>query len=274
MKTGAFAGKAVAITGAGGGIGAALCRAFAREGASIALLDTNTTAMESVQTEIIELGSRTTAVTTDVTNALNCQTAIEHVVSEFGGIDVLINNAGITHFSLCESTTPAVYRRVMDVNYFGAVHCTLAALPSLIERRGAIGVMSSIAGFAPLVGRAGYSASKHALHGYFDTLRCEVKRHGVSVTMICPGFTQSNIERSALAGDGARVTAGRTQVGNAANAGEVARTIVRAIAHRRRTAVLSSVGKTASILRKFAPSIYDAIMTRKMRAEFTRDNNA
>lgn len=273
MKTGIFSGKAVAITGAGGGIGAALCRAFAHEGASIALLDIDTAAIESVQTEIIELGARTTAVTTDVTNALNCQTAIEHVISEFGGIDVLINNAGITHFSLCENTAPAVYKRVMDVNYFGAVHCTLAALPSLIERRGAIGVMSSIAGFAPLVGRAGYCASKHALHGYFETLRCEVKRHGVGVTMICPGFTQSNIERSALAGDGARVTAGRTQVGNAASPDDVAREIIRATARRKRTVVLSSIGKTSSILRKVAPSIYDAIMTRKMRAEFARDRD-
>ncbi len=273
MSSGAFTGKAVAITGAGGGIGAALCRAFAREGASISLLDINTSAMESVQTDLIELGARTTAVTTDVTNALNCQTAIEHVVSEFGGIDVLVNNAGITHFSLCENTSPAVYKRVMDVNYFGAVHCTLAALPSLIERHGAIGVMSSVAGFAPLVARAGYCASKHALHGYFETLRCEVKRHDVSVTMICPGFTQSNIERSALAGHGARINAGRTQVGAAANPDFVARKIVQAIARRKRTLILSSVGKTSSLMRKFAPSIYDIIMTRKMRAEFTRDSN-
>ncbi|MCC6152693.1 MAG: SDR family oxidoreductase [Candidatus Hydrogenedentes bacterium] len=274
MKTGTFAGKVVAITGAGGGIGAALCRAFAREGAFIALLDIDTRAIETVQTEIIELGARTAAVTTDVTNALNCQTAIEHVIAEFNGIDVLINNAGITHFSLCENTTPSVYKRVMDVNFFGAVHCTLAALPSLIERRGAIGVMSSIAGFAPLVGRAGYCASKHALHGYFETLRCEVKRHGVSVTMICPGFTRSNIERSALAGDGAHVTTGRTQVGIAANADDVAHEIVRSIARRKRTVILSSIGKTSSLIRKFTPSIYDAIMTRKMRAEFTRDSNA
>ena len=130
--------------------GAALWR-FAREGASIALMDVDTAAMGSVQTELIEAGTRTTAITTDITNALNCQTAIDHVVSEFGGIDVLINNAGITHFSLCERTDSVVYRRVMEGNLFGAVHFPLAALPSLIERPGAFGVLSSIAGFAPLV---------------------------------------------------------------------------------------------------------------------------
>ena len=267
---GLFDGKCVAITGAAGGIGAALCRRFAREGASIALMDVDTAAMGSVQTELIEAGARTTAITTDISNALNCHSAIDHVVSEFGGIDVLINNAGITHFSLCERTDSVVYRRVMDVNFFGAVHCTLAALPSLIERCGAIGVLSSIAGFAPLVGRAGYCASKHALHGYFETLRCEVKRHGVSVTMVCPGFTQSKIERGALGADGSVTPAGRTQVGDAASPDDVAHAIVRAVARRRRTLILSSVGRTSWLLRRIAPPLYDALMTYRMRAEFRR----
>lgn len=267
---GVFDGQCVAITGAASGIGAALCRGFAREGASIAMIDINPVGMDHVQAALIASGAKTLAVTADIANALNCQTAIEHVVSEFGGIDVLLNNAGITHFGLCEHTSIPVYRRVLDVNFFGALHCTLAALPSLIERRGAIGVLSSVAGFAPLVGRAGYCASKHALHGYFETLRCEVKRHGVSVTMICPGFTQSNIERSALGSKGTIKPTRRTQVGTAADPGEVANAIVRAIARRKRIVILSSVGKTSWLVRRLSPPLYDAIMTRRMRAEFDR----
>jgi len=269
---GLFDSKCVVVTGAAGGIGAALCGAFAREGAAVALLDVDTAGMERVQTELIASGARTAAVTADITNALNCRTAIEHVVAEFGGIDVLINNAGITHFGLCERTQPHVCRRVMDVNFFGAVHCTLAALPSLIERRGAIGVLSSIAGFAPVLGRAGYCASKHALHGYFETLRCEAKRHGVSVTMVCPGFTRSNIERSALAADGSVSRKGRTQVGAAADPNLVADAIVRAVARRKRTLVLSKVGWMTWALRRGAPGLYDAIMTRQLRDEFQRED--
>ncbi|NUM54747.1 MAG: SDR family oxidoreductase [Candidatus Hydrogenedentes bacterium] len=270
---GRFDGKCVLVTGAAGGIGSALCRAFARGGASIALMDIDTAAMERVQTSLIESGTRTTAVTTDITNELNCQTAVEHVVSEFGGIDILVNNAGITHFSLAEQTDPHVIKRVLDVNFFGAVHCTTAALPSLIERRGAIGVISSIAGFAPLVGRAGYCASKHALHGYFETLRCEVKRHGVSVTMICPGFTQTNLDRTALTADGSVATAGRTEVGQPADPDVLAHAIVHALAKRRRILVDSPIGKTSWLVRRIAPPLYDAIMTYRMRAEFRRGNS-
>lgn len=267
---GRFEGKSVLITGAAGGIGAALCHAFAREGASIALMDVNTAAMEDVQTKLIESGARTTAVTTDITNALNCQTAVEHVLSEFGGIDVLINNAGITHYSLAEHTDPNVIKRVLDVNFIGAVHCTTAALPSLIERRGAIGVISSIAGFAPLVGRAGYCASKHALHGYFETLRCEVKRHRVGVTMICPGFTRSDLDKTALTATGSVSTSGRTQVGESGDPNILGQAVVDSIAKRRRILIHSSLGKASWFVRRCAPALYDFIMTRRMRAEFQR----
>ncbi len=266
-----FEGKVVAITGAAGGIGAALCAAFAREGASIALLDIDANALQTAHDKVISLGARATSVTVDVTNELNCTTAIDQVCEEFDGIDVLINNAGITHFSLCERTNPNVFRRVMDVNYFGAVHCTQAALQSLIMRRGAIGVVSSIAGFAPLIARAGYCASKHALHGYFETLRCEVRRHDVSVTMICPGFTQSGLERRALAADGSISRSGRSQVGEQAFPEEVAQAVVNAIYRRRRIAILSKVGRLTWLIRRCAPPLYDRMMTRRLRSEFDRE---
>jgi len=266
-----FDGKVVAITGAAGGIGAALSTQFAREGASIALLDIDATALQSVHDDVIATGARAISVTVDVSNALNCMSAIEQVCAEFGGIDVLINNAGITHFSLGELTSPGVYRRVMDVNFFGAVHCTHAALPSLIRRRGVIGVMSSVAGFAPLLGRTGYCASKHALHGYFETLRCEVKRHGVGVTMVCPSFTRSGLDHRALAADGSVAQGGRSETASVAAPEEVAAAAIDAIARRKRLVVLSGTGKLAWLLRKFAPVMYDAIMTRRFRSEFDRD---
>ena len=117
----------------------------------------------------------------DITDADACRLAAAHVVETLGGIDILINNAGRTHLSFLAETEAAVFRRIMDINFFGALHMTQAALPSLVGRRGAIGVLSSVAGFAPLSGRSGYSASKHALHGLFDSLRGELKDQGVSV---------------------------------------------------------------------------------------------
>lgn len=262
--------KVVLITGAAGGIGSALCRRFGREGARIAMLDLNSEALdaeaESLRSESIQI----LTVPCDITDQAACEAAVSLTVSRWGGIDVLVNNAGITHFSLFERTGPDVCRRVMEVNFFGAVYCTKAALPHLVKGEGRIVVVSSVAGFAPLLARSGYCASKHALHGFFDTLRCELKRHGVSVTVVCPSFTESKLETTALAGDGSRAGAGRSKLGAMATPDEVAEALYRATTRRRSFVVLSGLGKTSWWVRTFAPRVYDAIMSRSFRSEFDR----
>jgi NAD(P)-dependent dehydrogenase (short-subunit alcohol dehydrogenase family) len=142
----------------------------------------------------------------DITQPQDCDAAIAQAVALWGGVDVLVNNAGISHRSLFEDTDPAVLRRVMEVNFFGAVHMTHAALPQLLARRGVVAALSSVAGYAPLLGRTGYCASKHALHGFFDTLRTEVQERGVQVTLICPSFIATGIGAAGLGASGAAAT--------------------------------------------------------------------
>ncbi|MGA8390931.1 MAG: SDR family oxidoreductase, partial [Burkholderiaceae bacterium] len=180
-----FTAKVILVTGAAGGLGAALCRRFAAEGARIAAMDLDRERLDALAAT---LPYGTLAIAGNIADPAACQAAVDQTVAHFGALDGLINNAGISHRSLLQHTDPAVIRRVMEVNFFGAMQMTHAALPHLIETHGVVAAISSVAGYAPLLGRTGYSASKHALHGFFDTLRTEVEDHGVGVTLVCPSF--------------------------------------------------------------------------------------
>jgi NAD(P)-dependent dehydrogenase (short-subunit alcohol dehydrogenase family) len=162
----------------------------------------------------------------------------------------------------------------MDVNFFGAVDCTRAALPSLARRRGRIVVISSVAGFAPLLGRSGYCASKHALHGLYDTLRGELAGEGVSVTLVCPGFTATRIEQNALDGGGAPAAHAQSRVGRVASPEQVAEAIHLATLRRRRLAVLGGVGHATRLLVRVWPGLYDRLMRRALRVEGERASAA
>ena len=170
-----FAGAVVMITGAGGGLGRALALRFAAAGARIAALDRDPAGLDATRSELESRGVECLALTCDVTDAVACSGAVAATVARFGSLDVLVANAGISHRSAFAATGLDVIRRVMEVNFFGAVNCTAAALPQLLASRGLVIAVSSVAGFTPLVARTGYSASKHAMHGFFDSLRAEVE---------------------------------------------------------------------------------------------------
>jgi NAD(P)-dependent dehydrogenase (short-subunit alcohol dehydrogenase family) len=265
-----FKGKVVFITGAAGGMGRALSRRFARGGARLALTDIDGAGVRILASELAAQGIETLGIGLDVADEAACRNALDIAVTHFGGLDVLINNAGITHRSGFSQTSAKVYRKVMDVNYFGAIHCTRAALDQIIRNRGLIVVMSSIAGFAPLLGRTGYSASKHALHGLFDSLRTELRGTGVDITIICPGFTATNIDRNALGGDGWATSHPQSKVGKVAAPEDVAEAVFRAAVQGRRLAVLSAVGRMTRILTRVYPSLYERIMARSLRSELDR----
>jgi len=266
-----FQNKTVVITGATGGMGRALCRRFGGAGAKIALLDLHRETLGAFAPELNQTGIQTLAFECDVTDEQACQIAIQKIVETFGSIDVLINNAGITQRSAFEKTQTAVFRKVMEVNFFGTLHCTKAALPALIKNQGLIIVMSSIAGFSPLYGRSGYSASKYALHGLFESLRSELQAKGVRVMMVCPGFTATDIEKNALDGDGRPTTHPRSITGKIATPDEVAEAIYRAALRNKRLLVLSTVGKLAYLISRFFPAYYERVMKKKLRQELERD---
>jgi len=212
----------------------------------------------------------TLALGCDVADEGQCARAMAAVIAHFGGIDVLINNAGISHRSAFADTRMSVFRRVMAVNFFGALACTQAALPSLLERRGLIVAVSSIAGLAPLYGRTGYAASKHAVQGLFSSLRGELAGTGVDVLIVCPGFTATGIGAAALDGDGAVTPHPQSTVGRVAQPDEVAAALFRAAERRQKLLVLSAVGQLTHLIQRLSPALCEWLMTRALHRELER----
>jgi NAD(P)-dependent dehydrogenase (short-subunit alcohol dehydrogenase family) len=261
----AWAGKVVVITGAAGGIGAALARRFARDGARVALLDRDVEGATALARELGDDVAR--AQGCDVTSLSDCEAAIEAVVSAWGGVDVLVNNAGITHLGLFRDTEVDVIRRVLEVNLFGAVNCTKVALPSLLDRRGQIVVTSSVAGVAPLALRTGYAAGKHALHGFFDSLRAEHRRDGLRVLIVCPSFVDTAIGDHALGVDGERAPPGaRTGVQALVPPEDIADAIVDAAGRDRRLLLVPREARLAYWVARLTPRLYERLMLRRTLA--------
>ncbi|HOD14390.1 MAG TPA: SDR family oxidoreductase [Spirochaetota bacterium] len=266
-----FQNKVVAVTGGASGIGAALCRRFGREGARIAVIDMDRKRVAAQVGELEAAGIDAAGFTCDVSRQVECEVVMEEIIRLWGGIDVLAANAGITQRSPFLQTELSVYRRVMDVNFFGALYCAHAAIKSLIERRGLILVTSSLAGFSPLIGRTGYSASKHALHGLFESLRTEVKPLGVHVMMVCPGFTKTNLQTRALGGDGKVTTHPQSTAGKVDSPDSVAEAVFRGAAARKDIVVLTTVGRITYYLHRLAPALYEKIMAGKLASEIDMD---
>jgi len=258
------ADRVVVVTGAAGGIGRALAARFGAAGARLALLDLDAAAVDDAAKALSERGVRALAIACDVTSRPACGEAIDAVRSQLGGVDVLINNAGITHLSRVAETDASVIERVMNVNFFGALHMTQAALPCLRESKGQIVVMSSVAGFAPLAGRAGYSASKHALHGLFESMRAEEAPHGVGVTMVCPSFVRTAIGEHALGATMDLAPVARTEVGVPMEPDQLAGQVHRAVEWRRRMIVPGRVGKLSWALTRVWPARYEKLMARRV----------
>ncbi|TSA16878.1 MAG: SDR family oxidoreductase [Betaproteobacteria bacterium] len=259
--------KVVVITGAAGGLGRALAHAFAAAGARIAALDRDATGAEALAAELRAQGRQALGLECDVTDATACESAMAAVLAAWGRLDVLINNAGITHRSAWRRTDPAVTRRVMEVNFFGAVNCTRAAVDALCASRGLIIVISSVAGFAPLIARTGYAAAKHALHGFFESLRTELVDEGVDVLMVCPSFIDTGIDKNALGGDGAPARHAQQIVGARASAQDVAAEIVRAAQNGKQLLLPGRMAKLSWWVSRFAPRYFARAMARRLRGE-------
>lgn len=261
-------GSVAVVSGAASGLGRALAHHAAAQGAQVAALDVAADGLAALAREFAALGRSVLTLPCDVTDRVACEAAVARVVQQFGRLDWLFANAGISHHSALAQTAPQVIRRVVEVNFFGAVHLTQAALPHLLQSRGAIVAVSSVAGYSPLLARTGYAASKHAMHGFFDSLRPEVAAAGVSVTLACPSFVDTGIDRHALDGSGAVGRhANRVVVGRPLPPDAVARRIG-AAAMRSKPRVL--IGRTAHLawwLSRLAPDLYEAVMARRMRAE-------
>jgi short-subunit dehydrogenase len=198
----------------------------------------------------------------DVGKENDCRHFIESSMKFFGGIDILINNAGISMRAEFKDASVDVIRRVMETNFFGAVYTTKYALPSIMEKKGVIVGVSSIAGYRGLPGRTGYSASKFALQGWLEALRTELLESGTHVMWVCPGFTSSNIRNAALDKEGAAQGESPMDESSMMSGEECAMHIVHAIEKRKRTIVLTFTGKRTVWMNKLLPNLTDRL-TRK-----------
>jgi short-subunit dehydrogenase len=192
-------------------------------------------------------------------------------VERFGTLDVLVNNAGISQRSGFAATELAVVRRVMEVNFFGAVNCTKAALPQLLASRGLIVAISSVAGFSPLIARTAYAASKHAMHGFFDSLRSELVGRGVDVMLVCPSFIATHIDRNAVGGDGQPVRHAQVTTGQRLAPESVADSIYQAATRSRRLLLVGRTAWQAWWVSRLLPRLYEKLMARRLSGELESD---
>jgi short-subunit dehydrogenase len=253
-----FKNKVVVITGGSEGIGKALVSLFIESGAKVATCGRNYDKLYQLQSAYS--GKPLVIHTADVSKEQDCINFIQLAVKQFGTIDILINNAGVSMRSEVEEVEFDAIRKVMDINFWGTVYCTKLALPFIMKNQGTIVGVSSIAGYRGLPGRSGYSASKYAMNGWLESLRTELLDSGTNVMWVCPGFTTSNIRNAAL--DKAGKPNGETKMAEdkMMPANECALHIAKAIAKRKRTLVLTFTGKRTVFMNKFFPSLTDKLV--------------
>ncbi len=261
-----FVGNVVLITGASSGIGAELARQFAAAGARVALSARDVARLERVADECRQRGSDALVVAGDVSIEADCRRIIDETVAHFGRLDTLVNNAGLgASGRFAEITDLSVFDTLMRVNYLGSVWCTAHALPHLARTKGRIVAISSLTGLTGVPKRTAYAATKHAVAGFFDSLRIELRDSGVSVTVIYPGFVVSEITRHALGVDGRPLgtQAWRTLRGTMPT-DECGRRILRATARRERDLVMTWRGRIGRLLKLVSPTLVDAMARRVM----------
>lgn len=258
MSSDFFKNKVVAITGGSDGIGKGLIDVLLPLGAKIATCGRNQEKLYDLQ--VLHSGKPLHTFVADVSNYNDCKNFIDSTIQVFGGIDILINNAGISMRALLKDTEVEVIKKVMDINFYGTVYCTKLALDSIIERKGTIVGVSSIAGYRGLPGRSGYSASKFAVNGWLEAVRTELLDSGVNVMWVCPGFTTSNIRNVALNKKGQAQGESPMDEGKMMSATVCARHILSAIEKRKRTLVLTFTGKRTVFLNKFFPAWADKLV--------------
>jgi dehydrogenase/reductase SDR family member 7B len=255
MKT---EGKVTWITGASSGIGEALASELFDRGATVILSARSAAKLEEIKARFDEKAQgRCIVVPCDVTSESSVQDALKQVTQLAGRVDILINNAGVSQRSYALNTSLEVDRELFEVNFFGAVAVTKGIAPLMVSQgSGHIVVISSMAGKYGFRMRSAYSASKHALQGYFETLRAELYKDNIQVTIVCPGRIKTDISVHSLMGDGK--TYGKMDKGQAQGVPveKCAKIIVRAIEHNRKEIFIGKTELLLLIIKRVCPPLY------------------
>ena len=262
-----YTGKSIVVTGASSGIGRALCLALAPQRPRLVMAARDASRLEEVAAECRAAGAEVLVVPTDVTSTDECRRMVERTVEAFGALDVLVNNAGASMMARFDEIEDlGLYERLMKVNYLGCVYPTYYALPHLKKSRGQIVVMSSLAGLSGVPTRTGYAASKHAVFGFFDSLRIELRGTGVSVTLVAPYFVLSEIHRRSTGPDGRPLGKSPMQEDKIMTAEECAALTVRGMQARARLVTTNwRGGRLSRLLRVLAPAVVDRLALKAVR---------
>ncbi|MFG0381962.1 SDR family NAD(P)-dependent oxidoreductase [Pseudomonas sp. zbq_18] len=257
--------RTVLITGAASGLGWELAKACHARGDALLLTDIDASGLAA---RVAELNSdRVEALPGDITDPALHQQLIDHCRNVFGRLDLLLNNAGITHRSPTVHTDPAVFRKVMAVDYHAPLELTLTALPLLRASRGQVAAIGSMAGWMPVLGRAGYCAAKAALSQSFEVLRAELAQDGIGTLMVYPSFLDTPIDRNALGADGKPAGHARSTIGKIRGADWMASEIIKGLDERRDRLFPDRGSWLASLLWRAAPSLYYRKMSQRFAGE-------
>ena len=252
--------KVIWITGASSGIGEALAVEMSKRGARLILSARRKEELERVKS-LCPNPQHTQVLALDLADGNSLETATETAIACYGHIDILVNNGGISQRSLAKDTSIDVDRKLMEVNYFGTVELTKRLLPHFLQReQGQYVVVSSLVGKFGTPYRSGYSASKHALHGFFDSLRAEVHDHNIKVTMICPGFIKTNVSINALTADGQKLNQMDSAQANGMGANDFAISMIKAIEQEKQEAYIGGKEKYGVYLKRFLPGVFSRVV--------------
>lgn len=253
-----FQGKVVWVTGASSGIGEALAIAFAKQNAKLVLSARRADELERVKKLCNLPDSDVLILPLDVAEHDKMEAAAQQVLSRFGKIDVLVNNAGLSHWSKIKDTKLDVIKHILNVNFLGGVALTKAVLPAMLQQKGGqIVVVSSILGKIVTAKQAAYNASKHAIHGFFDTLRAETSADGLKVLIVCPGFVRTNVAVNSLDRDGKPINKNNNMIMNGLEPSYVAEEILSAIRSGKEEILLAGAKEKFGVwVKRFFPLLF------------------
>lgn len=259
--------KVVAITGAAGGIGFESALEFYNNGWDLSLCDIDGASMAQKLTQNEFQPNRILFNEFDISKRENCERWIKNTVDRFGRLDCLICNAGIAHRSLFRNTDPEVILKVMSINFNAVVYLSHAAIPHLLKERGSLIGISSVAGFSPLYGRTGYVSSKHALSGFFETIRSELEPE-LHVCLVYPAFVKTLFDKNTMDGVGEKLNREKPTIGTHLLPEVVAKNIYQSVVKRKKRIILSAVAKLSYYISRLLPNFFIWIMKKNTQSEF------
>ena len=251
------------VTGASSGIGKACAESWARRGATVVLSARKAETLDAVAAPLKDNGADVHVVTLDLSNSDSLQAVAQHVEEKIGPVDVMVHCGGISQRSKAIETALDVDRRVMEIDYFGTLALTKALLPGMVKRgRGHFVVVTSLMGLFSSPLRSGYCGAKHALHGFFESLRAEHHDDGLKVTMVCPGFIRTNISLNAVVGDGSQQGTMDAKTGAGMTAEQCAERMVKAVERNKAEVLIGRYEILAAYIKRLSPALLRRIVRR------------